>query len=52
MRRKFVVAAMVALGALLGWWARGFLAVDACLDVGGRWEQRGGFCDGARPVQD
>lgn len=40
---------LVALGAAsLGWWFRGFVASDACLDHGGRWEARGGFCEGAR----
>jgi len=38
--------AVLVLGLALGWWLRGFRAVDSCLDAGGRWEQRGGYCEG------
>lgn len=47
MRRRAVVWVSIAIALCVGWWARGFMAVDACLDAGGRWEARGGFCDGA-----
>ena len=49
MTRRIIIAATLAaiLGGGAGWAARGFLAVDACLDAGGRWEARGGYCDGA-----
>ena len=50
-KRKLLIAVLLALSAWLGWWARGFLAVDSCLDAGGRWEYRGGFCEGAPPVE-
>lgn len=34
MKRKVIIAAMLALAVVLGWFARGFLASDACLDAG------------------
>jgi hypothetical protein len=37
---------MLALGLALGWWLREFWEVDGCLDAGGRWERRGGYCEG------
>ena len=42
----FIILAVSALAA--GWWLRGQLAIDRCLDNGGRWEKRGGYCEGAR----
>ena len=43
-----LLAAVLSLsaGALAGWHARDFLAVDACLDAGGAWKGRG-YCAGA-----
>lgn len=38
--------AALALGALLGWYARDFFAVNACLDAGGSWANPG-VCIGA-----
>jgi len=49
MRRNILIAALLALSACFGWWARGYLAVDACLDAGGMWVSHGGYCYGARP---
>lgn len=37
-------------GLLIGWSVRYYLDTDACLDAGGRWEARGGYCFGARPA--
>jgi hypothetical protein len=34
------------IGLLLGWWLHDFLAVDSCLDAGGRWQKVGGYCEG------
>jgi hypothetical protein len=36
----------LALGLVLGWYARDFFAVNACLDAGGAWAQPG-VCVGA-----
>jgi hypothetical protein len=38
---------VAALALLAGWWFREQAAIDACLDAGGRWETRGGYCLGA-----
>jgi hypothetical protein len=41
-----------AVGVLLGYWFRGFLDRDKCLDVGGRWNVERGFCANCgTPVQ-
>ena len=40
-------AALLILGLIGGWALRGFMAVDSCLDAGGAWEERGGYCAGA-----
>jgi hypothetical protein len=40
------VGVSLALGALLGWYARDFFAVNACLDAGGSWTNPG-VCIGA-----
>jgi len=52
MKRKLIVAAVVVGAVWFGWWAKGFLDIDSCLDAGGRWEYNGGYCEGARVVQD
>lgn len=41
------LGALVA-GIILGWYARDFFAVNACLDAGGGWTNPG-VCIGARP---
>ena len=50
MTRRYIVILLLvlAVGAIVGWTARGFLAVDACLDAGGQWIDRGDYCFGAR----
>lgn len=45
--KVFIVLAIVC-AIWLGWFSRGFLAIDRCLDQGGRWESRGDYCDGAK----
>lgn len=47
-RRGIVVAALVALvvGLVAGWWIRGQMQIDGCLDAGGRWIHERGFCEG------
>lgn len=39
-------AAFFAIGALAGWYARDFFAVNACLEAGGSWTAPG-VCVGA-----
>jgi hypothetical protein len=36
-----IVIASLALGALAGWFARDFFAVNACLEMGGAWTAPG-----------
>ena len=46
--RSVAAAAALLIAGLVGGWAlRGFMAVDSCLDAGGAWEERGGYCVGA-----
>ena len=47
-RYSVILLLVLAVGAIAGWAARGFIAVDACLDAGGQWVDRGGYCLGAR----
>ena len=46
MERKVVglLAVVGIVAASAAWWGRGWAAVDACLDAGGRWHSRGGYC--------
>lgn len=43
---------LLLVGATFGFWAgcsaAQFMAVDSCLDAGGRLEARGSYCFGAR----
>ena len=41
-----VAAVALAVGLVLGWYARDFFAVNACLDAGGSWTNPG-VCIGA-----
>lgn len=41
-----VALAALASGLVMGWYARDFLAVNACLDAGGSWTNPG-VCIGA-----
>lgn len=40
--------AAIAAGLVVGWYARDFFAVNACLDAGGSWANPG-VCIGAPP---
>jgi hypothetical protein len=50
MRLRLLIAfiALALVSAWIGWTLRGFIAVDACLDAGGRWQGSGQYCQGAR----
>jgi hypothetical protein len=52
MKKRIALAAVVfgLIGGLVGWSLSQFFAVDACLDAGGRWEDQGSYCFGARPA--
>lgn len=43
-----VAVAALIVGVLAGWYARDFMAVNACLDAGGGWIKPG-VCVGAPP---
>lgn len=51
---KIRLTLSLLLAATLGAWggcsAAQFMAIDSCLDAGGRWEERGSYCFGARPA--
>jgi hypothetical protein len=34
-----------AAGIIFGYWLRGFMAIDGCLDAGGRWNYQYNFCE-------
>ena len=48
-RAKLVIGIAFAVGAASGFWGRGQLQVDRCLDAGGRWSEARGICEG--PVE-
>jgi hypothetical protein len=50
MKSAVILASILAglAGAWAGWSAKGFFAVDACLDAGSRWEARGSYCEALR----
>jgi hypothetical protein len=37
------------VGAYVGFWFKGQIAVDACLDAGGAWQSAGQYCVGIAP---
>jgi hypothetical protein len=39
---------VAAIGLSIGWWLRGLSDQDACLDAGGKWEDRGSYCLAAK----
>jgi hypothetical protein len=47
-KRIAVCALVLGLGLLAGWWLRGELAVDACLDSGGKSLPGAGHCIGSK----
>ena len=36
---------MIVLLIALAFWLKGYLAVDKCLDNGGRWNYKNGVCE-------
>jgi hypothetical protein len=49
MLKRLIPAVLLtaAVSGAAGWWLRGQSDIDACLDAGGRWEERGSYCVGA-----
>lgn len=45
-RSKLVVLIAFVIGVAIGFWVRGQLQVDRCLDAGGRWSEARGICEG------
>ncbi len=43
-RSVILFAGVIAISAVIGWNANTFVAIDACLDDGGRWFADKGFC--------
>lgn len=42
-----VLAVVLLIGMAIGWYARGFLMIDRCLDRGGSWNEETLECEGA-----
>ncbi len=43
---RIATAAAIAVAFFaIGYWFRGFMAEDGCLDAGGRWSEVYGFCE-------
>lgn len=38
--------------AMFGYWFHGFIAIDSCLDLGGRWNYDRGYCEILIPQRD
>jgi hypothetical protein len=48
MRTRTAVVLLIAVAIVsltFGYWLRGFMAIDSCLDAGGRWNYERGFCE-------
>lgn len=43
--KSFILALLLAGAFMLGFWARGLLSIDNCLDNGGRWNYQNGNCE-------
>jgi len=45
-RTRFVLCALsLLLAVICGYWLKGFLEIDRCLDRGGRWNEGTGTCE-------
>jgi hypothetical protein len=49
MRKTLAIASLIAfiVGLGVGYWARGFMMRDSCLDSGGRWNAEWKVCERA-----
>jgi hypothetical protein len=47
-RSAMIYLFLIAVGLALGWWIRGNVAQDTCLDAGGKWVTGGGYCHGTQ----
>lgn len=50
MKGRLLIA--LTVGILIGWFIKGYVDSDSCLDAGGRWERSGGYCYGARSAAE
>jgi hypothetical protein len=44
MKMALLIIAVFAVGVYVGWWWHSQVAIDKCLDLGGRWHSYG-ICD-------
>lgn len=44
--RRVIVLLVLVLVSFMGWWLKQQIAIDRCLDAGGRWNYDDGFCEG------
>jgi len=51
MKRRLILVASIAgaLGLWAGWELQTFIAIDGCLDAGGRYDYQRGLCEGIIP---
>jgi hypothetical protein len=45
MKKTIWVTASIAAVLVFAWWAKGQLAIDSCLDSGGRWNYEKSVCE-------
>ncbi len=45
LQRTLLAIGALLIGMTLGYWFRGWLDVDRCLDRGGRWNYEAGWCE-------
>jgi hypothetical protein len=44
MKKTIGIAAVILAFLMFVWWAKGQLAIDSCLDSGGRWSYEKSLC--------
>ncbi len=44
-RKRTLVGVLIFLAVVFGYWLRGCVAVDSCLDAGGRWNYDWDVCE-------
>ena len=46
MKKYFYICILIAV-VLIGYWLKGQLKIDSCLDLGGKWNYENSSCEGA-----